>query len=123
MKNLELLQQGYKDFATGNMAGPDIVWNSCIGIPYINETGIYQGAQAIVNGVFAHIPNYFDGFNIEISEFIDRGDKIAVVGFYTGIWKATGKKFKANAVHVWTFKDQKVTHFFEAADTAAVMNN
>jgi len=128
MSNLENLKKGYQDFATGNMEGvvslwqPDIEWSANTGMPYISSDGIYKGAEAIVSGVFAHIPAYFDNFNIEISDFIDAGDKIAVVGSYTGNWKATGKKFRANAIHVWTFMDGKISHFFEAADTAAIMN-
>ena len=128
MNNLENLKKGYGDFASGNIDEvvalwqPNIEWRTGTGMPYINKEGFYKGAQAIVSGVFAHIPEYFDKFNIEISEFIDAGDKIVMVGYYTGTWKATGKNFKANAIHAWTFKDGKVSHFFEAADSAAVMN-
>jgi ketosteroid isomerase-like protein len=128
MNNLENLKNGYQDFATGNMEGvvslwqQDIEWRTGTAMPYINADGIYKGAEAIVGGVFAHIPAYFNNFNIEISDFIDAGDKIVMVGYYTGTWKATGKEFKANAVNVWTFKNGKVSHFFEAADTAAIMN-
>jgi ketosteroid isomerase-like protein len=43
-------------------------------------------------------------------------------GFYEGVYKPTGKKFKANAVHIWTVKDGKVTHFFQAVDTATIIN-
>lgn len=127
MSNLELLKQGYKDFAAGNVDAvvalwqPDIVWNNCKGTPYVNEEGIYKGAKAIVEGVFAKIPEYFDGFKIEITEFIASGDKVVVVGHYSGIWKPTGKKFKANAIAAWTFKDGKVSHFFEAIDTAEII--
>lgn len=127
MKNLEILKQGYKDFAAGNVEAviaiwqPDIVWAECTGFPFVKGDGIFVGAQAIVEGVFAHIPEYYDGFNIEISEFVDAGDKIVMVGYYKGTWKATGKKFKANAMHAWTFKNGKASHFFQAADTAEIM--
>ncbi|HZL12213.1 MAG TPA: nuclear transport factor 2 family protein [Prolixibacteraceae bacterium] len=128
MNKLELLKQGYKNFAEGNIDAviaiwhPDIEWKACTGIPYINSNGIYKGSQEIVNGVFAQIPNYFEDFNIEISDLIDGGDKIVMVGFYTGTWKATGKKFTANATNIWTFKGEKISHFFEAADSAEIMN-
>ena len=48
--------------------------------------------------------------------------EIVMVGYYTGTWKATGKTFKANATHTWTLKDGKVTHFFQAVDTAEIFN-
>lgn len=128
MSNIELLKQGYSYFAEGNIEGvisfwqPDIVWDECKGFPLITGDGIFIGAKAIVEGVFAMIPAEFDGFKIEISDFVDGGDKIVMVGYYTGIYKSTGKKFKANATHTWTFKNGKISHFFQAVDTAHIIN-
>ena len=128
MNNLELLKQGYKDFAEGNVEAvvaiwqPDIVWAECTGFPFVKGDGIFVGAQAIIENVFAKIPEYYDGFNIEITDFIDGGDKIVMVGYYTGTWKPTGKKFKANAMHAWTIKNGMVSHFFQAADSAEIIN-
>jgi len=45
-----------------------------------------------------------------------------MVGHYKGVWKETGKEFKANATHVWTVKNEKMTHFFQAVDTAEIVN-
>jgi hypothetical protein len=128
MKNLELIKQGYDNFAAGNIDAvvsfwqPDIVWAEETGFPFVKGDGIFVGAKAVIEGVFAHIPEYYDDFSIEITDFVDGGDKIVMVGFYKGIWKATGKKFKANAMHAWTFKDGKVSHFFQAADSALIIN-
>jgi len=128
MKNLEILKQGYKDFSEGNVAAvtaiwhPDIVWAECTGFPFVEGDGIFVGAQAIVEGVFAHIPEHYEGFNIEITDFVDGGDKIVMVGYYKGKYKSTGKTFKANAMHAWTFKNGKVSHFFQAADSALIIN-
>lgn len=126
MSNVDLLKQGYKDFAAGNIEAvvsiwrPDIVWEACTGIPYITGNGIFKGAPAIIESVFAQVPVHFDNFRIEIREFIDAGDKVIVVGYYTGTWKPTGKAFKANATHTWTFKDGKVANYFQAVDTAEI---
>ena len=128
MSNLELLKQAYNDFAAGNIPGvvaiwqPDMVWDECTGFPYVKGDGIFVGTQAIIEGVFAKIPEYYDGFNIEITDFVDGGDKIVMVGYYKGTWKPTGKKFKANATHTWTIKNGKVTHFYQAVDTAEIVN-
>jgi ketosteroid isomerase-like protein len=128
MNNLEVLKQAYKDFSSGNVEAvvatwhPDIVWAECTGFPFVQGNGIYVGIQAIVEGVFANIPVYYDGFNIETTDFVDGGDKIVMVGYYKGTYKSTGKKFKANAMHAWTFKNGKVSHFFQAADSALIIN-
>ncbi len=128
MSNLETLKKGYQDFAKGDVEAvtsvwqDDIKWQECNGFPFIEGDGTFIGAKNIVEGVFAKIPEYYEGFNIEISDFIDGGDKIVMVGHYTGTWKETGKKFKAQATHTWTFKNGKVSNFFQAVDTATIIN-
>lgn len=128
MSNLDLLKQGYKFFAEGNMEAvlemwdPNMVWEACHGLPYIEGDGVLKGIPAIMEGVFAHLPIYFDDFKINIKEFIDGGDKIVMVGSYTGVWKPTGKRFDVHATHTWTYKDGKVVNYYQAVDTAGIIN-
>ena len=128
MSNLTLLKEGYQKFAEQDIEGvtamwkDNIHWHECASFPFVTNDGTYVGAKAIVEGVFANIPIYYDNFNIEIADFVDGGDKIVMVGHYTGTWKATGKKFKANVTHVWKFEDGKVAEFIQAVDTAEIMN-
>ncbi|WP_340114005.1 nuclear transport factor 2 family protein [Maribellus mangrovi] len=128
MGNLDLLKEGYQKFAEHDIEAvtehwkADIHWHQCTGFPFVTNNGTYVGKQAIVEGIFANIPVHYDNFNIEIDDFVDGGDKIVMVGHYTGTWKATGKKFRANATHVWTFEKGQVSSFFQAADTAEIMN-
>jgi len=128
MSNLENLKQGYKYFATGNMEAvlemwaPDMVWEACPGLPYIKGDGVFKGIPAIMEGVFAHLPEHFDDFKIHTKEFVGDGDKIVMVGSYTGVWKPTGKAFDVHATHTWTYKDGKVVNFYQAVDTAAIIN-
>lgn len=128
MSNLEILKQGYKAFAAGNVEAAivtwndNIVWEECIGLPFVKDDGKYIGKQSVVENILAPIPELYDNFKIEISDFVDGGDRIVMVGHYTGTWKATGKKFKANATHTWTFKDGKAIHFIQAVDTATIIN-
>lgn len=128
MTHLETLKHGYQLFSEGKIEEvlllftEDIEWNECKSFPFVNETGTYIGPQAVFEGVFAQLPAYYDNFNIEITEFVDGGDKIVMIGFYTGIWKPTGKQFKANATHSWTIRDGKMCAFFQAVDTAEIIN-
>jgi ketosteroid isomerase-like protein len=73
-----------------------------------------------VANVFMHIPAYYDGFNIAVTDVFGAGDKVAMMGYYEGTNKATGHPFKANVTHIWTAKDGKLTHFFQAVDTVAL---
>ena len=120
------MRQAYADFATGNVPGvlalfdPAIEWRESRGMPYVKCDGIYTGAEAIVTSLFMQLPVFFEGFTIIINELIGAEDKVVMVGYYEGTNKATGNSFKANASHMWTIKDGKLTHFFQVADTATV---
>ncbi len=39
-----------------------------------------------------------------------------------GTNKATGHAFKANATHGWIVKNEKLSHFFQAVDTVAIIS-
>jgi uncharacterized protein len=126
MTNVELVKEAYARFATGNVPAvlalfdPAIEWRECKGVPFVNGDGIFIGPEAVAANVFMHIPTYYDGFNIAITDIFGDGDKVAMMGYYQGTNKATGNAFKANAAHVWTVKDGKLTHFFQALDTVSI---
>ena len=128
MSNLENLKKGYQYFKDQDIVNvlalfdDNIVWEQCISFPFVKGDGKYVGKQAVAENIFATIPQHYNNFNIEISDFVDGGDRIVMVGHYTGTWKATGKKFKANATHTWTYKNGKAVHFFQAVDTATIFN-
>ena len=128
MNNVELVKQAYQNFAEGKVEEvlalfhPKIVWSECTGFPYVSGDGISIGPNAIVQDVFAQIPQYMDNFQVEIRDLFGSGEKVVMVGYYTGTWKETGKEFKANATHTWTIQDGKGTHFFQAVDTAEIIN-
>lgn len=126
MTNVDLVKELYSHFATGNVPGvlasfdPAIEWHECKGMPFVDGDGIFTGPEAILTNVFMNLPVHFDGFNVAVNEIFGTDDKVVMVGYYQGTNKATGNPFKANAIHVWTLKDEKVTHFVHAVDTATV---
>lgn len=127
MTNLEIVQSVYQKFSDQDIEGvlatfhEEIRWHECNGFPFIEGDGIYIGPDSVVQHVLAKIPEYYDGFNISVTDFVSEGDKVVMQGFYEGKWLETGKVFKANAVHVWTLSNGKLTHFFQAVDTAAII--
>ena len=126
MTNVDIVKQAYSNFETGNVPGvlavfdPQIEWRECKGMPFVKDDGIYIGPEAVVANVFMNLPVYFDGFNIAANEIFGADDKVVMMGYYQGTNKATGHPFKANATHVWTLKDGKLTHFFQAVDAATI---
>ena len=127
MTNLEIVQRGYQSFAEGNvpavleMFAPDIHWQASKGFPYFEGDALFVGHEAVVNGVFAQIPEQYDNFNIEIDELLAFDDRVIMVGHYIGNWRATCREFRANTVHLWTLEDGLCTRFFQAADTAEII--
>jgi uncharacterized protein len=126
MTNVDVVKQAYSHFATGNVPGvlalfdPAIEWHECKGMPFVTGDGIFTGPEAIVTNVFMPLPVSFDGFNIAVTEIFGVDDKVVMVGYYQGTNKATGHAFKANATHVWTLKEGKLAHFFQAVDTTTI---
>ena len=126
MNNTDIVKEAYANFATGNVPAvlslfdPAIEWHECKGMPFVTGDGIFKGAEAVVTNVFMHLPVYFDGFNIAVNGILDAGDKVVMEGYYQGTNKATGNIFKANATHVWTVTNGKLSHFFQAVDTATI---
>ncbi len=127
MNNVELVQKGYQHFSEGDVESvlalfhPEIIWDECQGFPFIEGDGIFKSPEAVAQGVFSKLPTHYEGFRIDILELFGCGEKVVMVGHYRGTYKNTGKPFKANATHVWTVKDGKLAHFFQAVDTAEII--
>ena len=59
MDNVELVKQGYQNFAEGNVEAvlavfnPEIEWNECKGFPFISGDGLFigpNGRELILSG-------------------------------------------------------------------------
>lgn len=95
---------------------PDIVWIESTGL----IAGTYQGAQAVVDGVFAPIGSEWDGFLVEPERLVAEGDIVVSIGTYRGKFRATGKSMTARFVHVWEVREGRLARFEQIADTASL---
>jgi ketosteroid isomerase-like protein len=129
-QNVELVRGIYEAFAAGDVAGvlgsmsPGVVWNEAENFPYADGNP-YVGPEAVAKGVFARCVGEWDGFGVEVEEFLDAGETVVVLLRYRGVYKATGAAQKTQAVHVWRIAEGKVARFQQYADTlqvARVMN-
>lgn len=127
MDNVSIVKNAYQYFSEGNVPAvlalfdPKIEWRECKSFPFGPEDGISIGPENVVKDVFSFIPVIYEGFNINIIDVFGTGDKVVMYGYYEGLYKETGKNFKANATHIWTVKNGKLTHFFQAVDTAEIL--
>ncbi|WP_373518570.1 nuclear transport factor 2 family protein [Pricia sp.] len=122
-QNIQSIGNLYKAFATGDMPTvlgsmhPKIEWNEAEGNRYADGNP-YIGPDAILNGVFARLGadhEYFKVTDIELHEMSN--NKVLATLRYDAKNKETGKAYNAQAAHLWTLKDGKVTAFQQYVDT------
>jgi ketosteroid isomerase-like protein len=124
MGNVEIMQGGYEAFGRGDVPSvlalfdPNIEWREAEGNPYKPDGKAWIGGDAIVQNLFMRLGSEWDGFTVTPEKFHDGGDTVVAECRYTAVHKATGKSIDAQACHVWTFSDGKVTNFQQYVDTA-----
>ena len=77
----------------------------------------FVGPHAVLTGVFARLPQDFDGFRVEVSRIVAAGDTVLVEARLRATATATGKPLDAQVAHIWDLRDGKVVRFQEYADT------
>ncbi|MDB5680612.1 MAG: hypothetical protein JWO16_417 [Sphingomonas bacterium] len=124
-ENVAVIKGIYDAFGAGDVAGvlgamsPDIVWHEAENFPYADRNP-YVGPQAVAEGVFGRCIGEWDGFNVQMTDLIDGGDRVVALGRYGGAYKTSGGAMNPQAVHVWTLKDGKAIAFQQYIDTLAV---
>ncbi len=123
MNNLQIVQDAYGKFGSGDVAGlisllsNDIDWR----VPEIENAsfaGARRGHQAM-GEFFAALVAEEEITQFEPIEFIDGGDKIVVLGKSAATVRETGRSYQTDWVHIFTIKDGIITNFHEFFDNAA----
>ncbi len=119
-QNVELVQQCYADYGTGDIdhliecMAPDIEWELA-DVPGVDFSGKRTGCDQVreffrLNGEQQTVREFAP------REFIAQGDKVVVLGHGAWTVKATGLDFESDWVHVFTLRDGKVAAFREFMD-------
>ncbi|MEQ8403957.1 MAG: nuclear transport factor 2 family protein [Oceanicaulis sp.] len=95
---------------------PDIVWNEAENLSYADGNP-YEGPQAVMEGVIGRVMADWSSFAATPEDMIAEGDRVVVLGRYTGVHAATGKPMDAQMVHVWTVRDGQAVSFQQYVDT------
>ncbi|MGH7276807.1 MAG: nuclear transport factor 2 family protein [Candidatus Rokuibacteriota bacterium] len=120
--NVGLVQGAYDAFAKGDvqkvlgLLGDKVEWYEAEHVTYW-PGGPFVGPQAVVDGVFARIPQDFDGFRIDVRRIVGCGDTVLVEARYRATVKATGKPLDVQVAHVWDLRDGKVVRWQQYTDT------
>jgi len=122
MSNTDTLKQGYEAFGRGDLDAAtenfsdDVRWENPEA-PQVPNNGATEGKDA-VKGLFAQLGDYWESFEVIPDEFLESGDTVVVLSHGNVKGKETGKEVKLPWVHVWRFRDGKVTEVQALTDTA-----
>jgi ketosteroid isomerase-like protein len=119
--NVTLIKRLYEAFGRGDIPAvldffdPTVEWIAADNSPLADRSP-YHGVQEVREHVFRRVVADFD-VTIEVDELFEAGEKVVMLGFYHGVRKATGKRFRAQAAHIWTIAAGKVVKFQQYTDT------
>jgi ketosteroid isomerase-like protein/predicted ester cyclase len=120
--NADVARSGYAAFAAGDIPGvlslftEDLVWSTPASVPF---GGVYTGPQGAAE-FFTKLSQNFAELRVEPERFIEAGDTVVVPGRHRGR-TVTGNAFGVPFVHVWSYRNGKVTAFTEVMDSAPVV--
>ena len=121
-ENVQLIRGIYEAFSKGDVPAvleqldESIEWNEAENYIYADRNP-YIGPQAVLEGVFTRLGTEWEGYTVTPEEFLDAGDRVVVLGTYSGIYKVTGREVRAQFAHVWGVKEGRVKSFQQYADT------
>jgi ketosteroid isomerase-like protein len=126
-QNVKIVSGMYEAFGRGDI--PSIItalhsqveWWEAENFIYADKNP-YVGPGAVLEGVFKRIVDDWDGFQVAPKELLDAGDTVIGHGYYSGTYKRTGRRVKAQFAHFFTFRDDKVARFQQYTDTAQFQN-
>ncbi|HEX6333152.1 MAG TPA: nuclear transport factor 2 family protein [Flavisolibacter sp.] len=119
--NLQIIQEGFADFAEGNIRGiidlcaDDVAWGG-YKIPGVDLSGYFYGKEG-VEDFFNRLSSEIDMTEFEPKEFIAQGDVVVVLGHEAGKVKVTGKTYEQDWCGVFRLKNGKVQSCFQFSDT------
>jgi ketosteroid isomerase-like protein len=117
------VQSIYDDFSEGdipavlNALHKEVVWNEAEGND-LADGNPYVGPDAVLQGVFARLGEQYEYFrlkDIELHPMI--GNEVLATLRYDAKLKENGMAIDAQAAHLWTVENGKVTAFQQYVDT------
>ncbi len=122
--NIETVRRLYADFGRGDI--PALLTALDPAVEWINagpDTIAYAGTRhglAQVREFFETLDASVEVRTFEPREFLAQGDRVVVLGGWTGRVKATGRGYASEWAMAWTVKNGQVVAFRSYEDTHAI---
>ena len=122
-ESVKVVEAMYEAFGKGDIPtvleglDPQVEWWEAENFIYADRNP-YIGPDAVLTGVFMRIGTEWEGFAVSPNGVLDAGDVIIGHGYYSGTYRKTGKKVRAQFAHFFTFRDGKIVKFQQYTDTA-----
>ncbi len=121
--NIDLVQQIYGEFKSGNIQGlldkldGNITWElpKMENVPF---SGKRNGREAVAE-FFALVGASQEVLRFEPIDFVAQGNRVVALGNYEWRILESGRTFTGNWAHAFTIENGAVTDFAEYTDTAA----
>ena len=122
-ESVNVVRGMYEAFAKGDVPAiiaaldPRVEWWEAENFIYADGNP-YVGPEAVLTGVFARIGEEWDGFTVSPEAVLDAGDTVVGHGHYSGTFKRSGGRVRAQFAHFFTFRGGRVVKFQQYTDTA-----
>jgi ketosteroid isomerase-like protein len=122
-ENVNTVRGMYEAFGKGDIPtviaalNPEVEWWEAENFIYADNNPSV-GPQAVLEGVFMRIGNEWDGFSVSPKGVLDAGDTVIGRGYYSGIYKKSGKQVRAQFAHFFSFREGRIVKFQQYTDTA-----
>jgi ketosteroid isomerase-like protein len=120
----ELAKLVYSALATGDrqllleLLADDFTAEYAAGMPVVPAGGAIASAEEMIDNAWWPLGREFR-VRTELSEWIPcAGGRLLVLGRYVGSARSTGRAFEARLVHLWTGRNDRLSHLWHLTDTA-----
>ncbi|MGH9212769.1 MAG: ester cyclase [Acidimicrobiales bacterium] len=126
MEPLDLVRDWYAQMNNGDIAGaaaklhPEIEWIEAEHSPYGRPGQGLIGVAAINEAVWSTLARDWTDLRVVPEEFIPAASTVVVIARYSGTHTRSGGELDAQALHVWTVRDDKIARYRGFADTYAL---
>ena len=103
-----------KDAVNRDLFADNFVWNTAES-SFVNDEAEIGGVEAFLDKAFWNQPEW-EQVGFRVDELL-ASERITVQGYYSAVYKPTGKVLLAQMLHVWTVEDGKITRLQELHDT------